>query len=62
VSYTIGWTEHEIRIDMSRLDKKGRWEFDPEKVRKLSPTTQLSEVVKIILDDIRLRPEIQKNQ
>ena len=57
-SYTIGWTEHEIRIDVSRLDKKGRWEFDPEKAKKIPPTTQLSEVVIIILDDIKSRPEV----
>ncbi len=36
-NYSIGWTEDEIRIDMSRLDKKGRWEYDMNKVRILPP-------------------------
>jgi hypothetical protein len=41
VNYSIGWTENEIRVDMSRLDKKGRWEYDPNKVRILSSDTPL---------------------
>ena len=52
-------TENHVRIDMSRLDKKGRWENDPEKVRILPPDTPIrSKCVKIIFDDINTRPEI----
>ena len=57
-SYTVGWTEKEVRIDMSRLDKKGRWEYDPEKVRTLPPDTPLEKIVEIILEDIKTRPEL----
>jgi hypothetical protein len=53
VSYVIGWTAKEIRIDMSRLDKRRRWEYDPSKVRILPPATPLRDVVAIILEDIR---------
>ena len=30
-SYTVGWTENEVRIDMSRQGKKGSMEYDLEK-------------------------------
>jgi hypothetical protein len=59
-SYTVGWTENEVRIDMSRLDKKGRWEYDPAKVRILPPNTALEEIVEIILEDIKTRPELSQ--
>lgn len=57
-NYSIGWTENEVRIDMSRLDKKGRWEYDPNKVRTLPPDTPLEEIVEIILEDLKTRPEV----
>lgn len=57
-SYTVGWTENEVRIDMSRLDKRGRWEYDPEKVQTLPPDTPLEKIVEIILEDIKTRPEL----
>ncbi len=59
-AYTIGWTDKEIRLDMSRLDNKGRWEFDPEKTRTFSPTTPLEEIIAIVLEDIRSRSELTK--
>ena len=31
----LGWTENEVRIDMSRAGKKGSMEYDLEKVRIL---------------------------
>jgi hypothetical protein len=57
-SYTIGWTDTEVHINMSRLDKKGRWEYDPAKVQKLSPDTHVKQIVQIILEDIQSRPEL----
>jgi hypothetical protein len=57
-SYTIGWTEHEIRVDMSRLDKMGRWENDPTKIKLFLPGTSLQVIVTTILEDIQSRPEI----
>jgi hypothetical protein len=59
-SYTIGWTDKEIRVDMSRLDKKGKWEFDPEKMRIFPPNTPLQDIIAVILEDIRSRPELMK--
>jgi hypothetical protein len=59
-SYTVGWTEYEVRIDMSRLDEKGRLEYDPEKVRILPPDTTLGEIVEIILEDIKTRPVLSQ--
>jgi hypothetical protein len=57
-SYTIVWDDNEIRIDMSRLDAKGRWEYDPQKKQTLPPDTPLATIVDIILEDIRSRPEV----
>ena len=57
-SYVVGWTDKGVRIDMSRLDKKGRWEIDPEKVRILPPDTPLEDIIAVILEDIRSRPEL----
>jgi hypothetical protein len=56
--YDISWSEKEVRINMSRLDKKGRWEYDPSKVRILPPDTSLEEIVEIILDDLKTRPGV----
>jgi hypothetical protein len=36
-SYSISWTKRDLRIDMSMLDNKGRWIFDPAKVILLLP-------------------------
>lgn len=57
-SYSINWTDKEIQVSMSRLDKKGRWEWNPEKMRTLPPDTPLQEIVAVILEDIRSRPEV----
>jgi|WetSurSiteA1Bulk_404760.scaffolds.fasta_scaffold44919_2 hypothetical protein len=54
-SYSIDWPEQHVRIDMSRLDKHGRWEFDPNKTRVLPPDTALEDIVDIILNDVELR-------
>lgn len=58
VSYSITWTKKEVRIDMSKLDKKGRWVFDLAKVTLLPPDSPLENIVEIIIDDIKTRPEV----
>lgn len=55
ISYMIVWSDEIVRIQMSRLDKKGRWEFDPEKRRELPIETPSKEIVKIILEDVKSR-------
>jgi len=57
-AYSISWTGEEITVYMSRLDKKGRWEYDPEKTRAFPPETPLEEIVAVILEDIRSRSEV----
>lgn len=57
-AYTIDWTDKEIRVNMSRLDKKGRWEYDPEKMRIFPPDTPLNDIITVIFEDIRSRPEV----
>jgi len=51
-AYNIGWSDKQKRLDISRVDKQGKWEFDPEKVRVFSVSTPLETILKIILDDI----------
>lgn len=58
VSYSIAWADNQIRLDMSRLDKKGRWENDPSRVRILPLDTSLEEIVSLILSDASSRPEL----
>jgi hypothetical protein len=57
-SYSISWTDKEIRVDMSRLDKKGRWEYDPEKMRSFPTDTPLQDIIHVILEDTQSRPEV----
>lgn len=57
-AYSISWTDKEIRVEMSRLDKKGRWEYDPEKMRTFPPDTPFEEIIAVILEDIHSRPEV----
>ncbi|MGH2459981.1 MAG: hypothetical protein ACRDIY_14075 [Chloroflexota bacterium] len=59
-AYTISWTDKEVRVEISRLDSKGRWEYDANKRRILPPDASLSEIVSIILDDVRTRPDALK--
>jgi len=57
-SYTIGWSEKEVRIDMSRLDKKGVWEHDLKKTKILTADTPVEQIVEIILEDLKTRTEV----
>lgn len=59
-SYGITWTDKEIRVDMSRLDKRGRWEWDPTKTRIFSLDTPLPDIIAVILEDIQSRSELVK--
>lgn len=51
-SYNIGWSDKQKRLDIARVDKQGKWEFDPEKAQTFPVTTPLETIAKIILDDI----------
>lgn len=57
-SYLIVWTETEIQLEISRLDKFGRWEFDPTKNQDFPLNTDVGEIVEVILDDYQTRFEI----
>jgi hypothetical protein len=59
-SYSIRWNDEGIRVSMSRLDKDGKWEFDPEKLRVFPPNTALEDIVAVILEDVRLRAEVEQ--
>lgn len=55
ICYIIDVTDKGYLVEMSRLDKKGRWEFDPDKRKTFPPGTDLSIVVQAILDDLKTR-------
>jgi len=57
-AYNIAWTDKGIEVETTRLDKQGRWEFDPGKRRVFPSDTPLEEIVAVILEDIRSRPEV----
>jgi hypothetical protein len=57
-TFSIYQEDGEIEVDMSYTDKKGRWQFDPEKVRRFPQHTPLEEIVAVILEDVRSRPEV----
>ena len=57
VSYSIDYSPDQIRIDMTRLDNKGRWEYDPSKVKVLSIDATTEQIVMIILSDFQSRRE-----
>jgi hypothetical protein len=57
-SYTLEWSEDTIRLYVSRLDQRGRFETDPAKTRTFPKRTPLETIVEAVLDDIRSRPEL----
>ena len=59
-SYSIVWGPDEITLYMSRLDKKGRFETDPNRTTKFPKGTSLETIVETILADVRSRPELME--
>lgn len=55
ICYTLGWG-NQLVVTFSRLDKRGRWEYDPNKTKKLALDTSIEEVIQLILDDYYSRP------
>jgi len=56
--YSIFWSEDRIVLYMSRLDRKGRFESDPNKTKNFGLDTPLQAIVETILADIKTRPEL----
>ena len=57
-AYVLSWFQDVVRVDMSRLDRQGRFGDDLSKRRVLPKDTPLRELVEIIMEDIRSRPEL----
>lgn len=55
ISYVIELSAKGVRLEISRLDKKGRWEFDPDKRRQFPPGTDTAVVIQAVLDDLAAR-------
>jgi hypothetical protein len=50
-SYAIDITLSNIYLEMSRVDKQGRWEYDPQRRKVFALDTPIREVVQVILED-----------
>ena len=58
-SYSIQWGKGDaITLFISRLDEKGRFEWDPDKTRTFSGDTPLRAVVGVILEDVHSREDL----
>lgn len=53
--YTLSGNEKSGYLYISRLDEKGRWEYDPEKEHAFSLDTPIENVIQIIIDDYHSR-------
>lgn len=60
--YTVNWIVDQIVVDMSYRDKQGRLQNDPAKMRTFPLDTPLKDVLAVILEDIRSRPELQATE
>jgi len=57
ISYVIELSPKGVLLEMSRLDAKGRWEFDPDKRKNFVPGTDWSVVIQAVLHDLETRPK-----
>jgi hypothetical protein len=58
-SCSIQWRKDgTITLFISRLDKKGRFEWDPARTRTFAGDTPLLTVVEVMLEDVRSRHEV----
>ena len=57
-SYSIYLVDDQLFVSMSRLDKKGRWEWDPDKEHVFSKDEPLENIVAIIISDAKSRPNL----
>jgi hypothetical protein len=57
IAYNIVRTENGLMLDVSELDKKGRWIFPLEKQMNFPAGTDLSVVIQTMLNDLESRPK-----
>ena len=60
--YAIKWVNDSIRIDISYTDKKGRFQFDRDKVQVFNEDTDLRIIVSAILVDFQSRSDLTANK
>jgi hypothetical protein len=58
-SYSIDWLEDMIRVDMTYPGAKHKFQFDPDKTQEFSTNTKLTNILAVILEDIKSRPVSQ---
>ncbi len=54
-SFAIFWRDQQTVVSVSRLDKRGRFENDPEHERRLPADAPIEAVAEAIIDDLRRR-------
>ena len=50
-AYGFDWTDKEVRLDMSKVDRQGRFVDDPDKTRRFPPDVPMREIAEAILQD-----------
>jgi hypothetical protein len=57
MAFLIESSDKGYLLQITRLDSKGRWEFDPSRQRSFQPSTDLRIVVQAILDNLSIQPK-----
>jgi len=61
-AYMIAWTGEEIRLSISCLDKRGRYEFPKSKEQIFPSDTPIEMIIKAILIDVEKQPYKKTNE
>ncbi len=60
LSYFVEWNDSGIRLEMSRLDGDGNWEFDPGRRQILPIGSPVIDIIRLILKYAILRREASR--
>ncbi len=60
ISYVIELSEKGFLLEMSRLDRKGRWEYDPDKHKTYPRDTSLEAIIRDVLNDLAERSQVSR--
>jgi len=56
-SYLINWTDDQIKVYMTLPGKKNKFQLDNDKTQELPADTHIEDILTVILDDLKSRPE-----
>jgi hypothetical protein len=62
ISYIIELSNQGFLLEMSRLDKKDRWEFDPDKIKTYPRNTDIAVIIQDVLEDLAERSRAKNEE